>query len=221
MRASFLSSMILATGLIFIPVTTQADVFIYNISNPYSASVTPEGGTPWATITFQDTASNHVQMSIDVPSSMGTQFISQLNFNFDPSLTSLLNTLSITNTGGTAPDSIAAPSSNAYDAGPAHGFDFEIQFETKNSGRLTGGASSFFDITGTGLLSSMFNFTNDSGQGPFVTAVHIQNIPEGQESTSVWASEGSVEVPEPTTYVLLASLLGAVGFLRYRRAKQA
>jgi len=204
-----------------IPTSSQADVYLYQISNPYSSSTTPTGGAPWGIITFQDTVSNHVQLSIEAPSSLGSQFISQLNFNFDPTQLSLLNSLSITNTSGIVPKAIQAPDSNAYSAGPSQKYDFQIDFTTANnaSKRLIGGTSSYFDITGTGLTASMFNFTNEKGMGPFITAVHIQNIPVGDGS--VWASNGEVQVPEPSTYVLMGSFLALVALLKYRTGKTA
>lgn len=211
----------MTAAAVFLPVFVHADTFIYSISNPYSSNTTPTGGSPWATITFQDTASNHVKMTISMPDSMGSQFISQLNFNFNPSGSSLLNSLRITNIGGIVPDTIKTPSANNYNAGPAKDFDFQIEFETSNKytwKRLDGGSSSYFDITGTGLTASMFNFTNDAGLGPFYTAVHIQNISGGGDS-SVWAANGNVEVPEPSTYLLLATLLGGISVMKHRQKK--
>lgn len=188
----------------------HAEVFIYNIDTSYGTDKT-SGKAPWATVTFQDTASNHVQMIIAVSSNPSSQSISQLNFNFDPKQTELLNSLKISNEKGITPDTIYKPSADTYSAGISKDYDFRIDFQTTGKNRLTGGTISYFDITGENLTASMFNFTNSKEQDPFIVAVNLQN-----RETDFWAGAEDISIPEPSTYLLLATLLFIVIFIRKR-----
>lgn len=185
-----------------------AEVFIYEINTPYGTDKT-SGKAPWATVTFQDTASEHVQMIITVSSNNSSQSISQLNFNFDPKQTELLNSLKISNEKGISPDTIYKPSEDTYSAGISKDYDFRIDFQTTGKNRLTGGTISYFDIAGEGLDASMFNFTNSKEQDPFIVAVNVQN-----RDTDFWVGAEDIGIPEPSTYLLLTTLLLIVMFRR-------
>lgn len=202
-----------------IPLVVEAEIFIFEISNAFETSKNPLGA-PWATVTFQDTVSDHVQMSITLPKESSLS-LTQINFNFDPKQSSLLSSLNIENISGIVPNGIEAPKENSFSAGSARGFDFQIVFDSSgkdSAQRLTGGTSSYFEITGKGVTASMFNFGNPSGSGPFMVAVQMQG--SGRGESNFWAANGDAEVPEPSTYVLLAGMLVVIRLRRPFKSPQ-
>jgi hypothetical protein len=74
-----------------------------------------------------------------------------------------------------------------------------------------------FTLTEAGLTESSFNFlsTPAGGSGPFVTAAHIQSI--GTGGASGWIDGAVAAVPEPSSVLLLVSMLGGIGLMARKR----
>lgn len=172
----------------------------------YSNGTEPAGITPWATATFIDKSPNTVTLTMSAANLVDSEFISVWLFNFDPILNpDLLSFISV-GTTSSGPVSIAIGANN-FKAGPSKLYDIEFSFPTSNgksSNRFTAGESLVYDITYTGagtINVSSFNFksTSDGGEGPYLSAVHIQSIDPGGKSG--WVSSTTV-VPEPVSSVL-------------------
>lgn len=194
-------------------------VLTYQLNNVFSGD-TPGGAAPWATATFTPTDSTHVTLTLT--GNLGSQFITEWDFNFSPSLTISSLSASMTNctTCTTVPIKI---STNAYKADGDGWYDINIDFKSgPPSARFNNSdtATIVFNYTGTGTFNeNSFNFfgTPGGGSGPFHTAAHVQNTPNGcsgwisDSSTTTNGSLGSADncgttrVPEPTTLLLLGS----------------
>lgn len=179
-RAIGMAGVLLAGAL-----PSLADTVTYNFGS-VSSGTTPAGSPPWVQVSFTDNGlpANTVQLTVDAANLSGSEFLSCLYFNLNPSLNA--SSLSFSQSGSTG--SFTGPTvktgDNGFKAGPDGKFDIFLGFATTGdaSSRFTDGDSLTFTITGiTGLTADDFDTlsTYAGGAGQYASAGHIQSIGDG------------------------------------------
>lgn len=185
---------------------TASAVVVFDFEVLITGSM-PQGTSPWATLTIQDSGANTVDMTLthNAGSAQG-QFISKLLLNIDPfasNLTLTHNSTKITGFG------FGMDSFN--DAGGR--FDMFVDFEVSNrdggAHRLKPGESVSWQVMGNGLSEDDFLAISQGNLNVFAL-LHIQGI-NGEDSGKV------APVPEPGTLAAVGVGLAALVSRRLRR----
>ncbi len=211
-------SMLLLAFVMSVPyaranVTFNLDVLVNGTS--------PVGTTPWMTATFEDIAAGQVRLTMT--NNMPTyEFIDELVFN------SIINPTTLTFANQTLPpptvNEVFRSSTQSLDGGSQIKAGlFNVFFDYAPppgtvSDVWSGGLSSVWNITGTGLTSNNFLMQSlDDGNmvgGPYYMAAHVQGIP------GITTLSGSIAaVPEPETYAMLLAGLGIMALIVRRRGR--
>jgi PEP-CTERM motif len=208
-------------GMFAAPQTASADV-IFTINSVITGSA-PVGPTPWMTAQFSNAGANTVTMTLSNLLPVGPQFVTDFFFNVDPAIAAM----TVSNTGGQAPDTIFPYSQGAY-GNPAFGNDYDVRLDFENANnpnRFTGGETSVYTLTGVGLTENSFTFTTPSNAGPQYMSAHVQGIPQGVGSGRIGPNPNDPfgggfgdPVPEPTTLIVFGAL-GGLGLLSRRLRK--
>ncbi len=214
MRASLLG---LAASLL-LGASAHAATLTFDMSIEFSGATAPGGAAPWMTATFDDSfgGSDTVRLTMTNTNLLAGESVAGWYFNLDP----LLDPTELTITAVDITDSVPVVSTGV-DLFKADGdglYDILFDFPPppgNAAARFTAGETVIFDITyNLGNLSAAdFDFisTPDGGNGPFVTAAHVQGTGGGSQS-------GWVTTPEPSTGLLVVA--GLAGFaLRSRRER--
>jgi hypothetical protein len=191
--------------------TLGLDVEFSGASEPVSAT------TPWVTITLDDSfgGANTVRMTLEATNLTGGSSGENVNafyLNFDTALDPTALIFTAIDNAASQPNSIST-GVNAFQA-DGDGF-FDILFDMPPppgdaNSRLTGGESIIYDITyGSAIDISSFGFQSElgGGGGSFAAAAQITRI-NGTDSGWIGA------VPEPSSALLIALGLGALGMRR-------
>lgn len=190
-------------------------VYLYSLGTTYSGS-SPEGPTPWLTASFEDVGVNQVSLTLTATNLTGNEFISGWYFNFDPSAN--VNDLTFTRTTPAPPslvDTAVILGTDAFTAAGNLNFDIFVDLPTSNTERFMAGQTLAFLITSVDPLNAgMFNFSSTNGDLSAITVAHIQGI--APDNLSAWVKDG-IAVPEPSTYILMASFIGLTMFLTARK----
>lgn len=215
---------LLLASFIAIPTFAPGAVYLYNIGSTYSGT-SPSGAAPWLTATFTDVGTNQVQLDMKSGGLTGNEFVGAWYFNFSP--VGNLNNLNFSRLTSPNPGTtIVTKSLDNLSAGGGGRFDIVFDFpESVPDGRFTSGLTTSYLIGSVSSLdASMFNFLSSpqGGNGTWMTAAHIQAIGKHANDSGWIGANANTSVPEPGTYLLLGSLLIAIGCLRwYRSSKQA
>jgi hypothetical protein len=208
-------------SLIIISSPISAVVYVYDLSTEFSGASEPVGPTPWATASFQDINSNTIQLDLSAVNLTGSEFIGAWYLNFNDDLD--VNALNFNRIGGsTSATTDISTGSNLFKADGDGFFDILVDFSKNVGERMTAGENLLFEISSVNPISSeMFNFGSapGGGNGTWYSAAHVQGI-NGEDSGWIGSGPG-VAVPEPSTYLILGSMLGSVMLLAYRRRKRA
>ena len=209
---------------LLIPVTGQSLTF--NTDTLLTGS-TPTSTSPWLTLTFSDAGDSAVRLDIASSLEVSSEFISNIVFNVDPSLT--LSGLSfgtgIKTAGSFDLPTIGKTAPNEQNITPARYFDIALEFSTANNANQRFDASDIltYSITyaGTGSFDAnsfeYFNIMSDPEKGGFYVLAHFQGIPTGEGSGKLGDKVSGV--PEPSTLLLLGAGLVGFGILGRRKFK--
>jgi hypothetical protein len=210
----------LSTGLAFAAVaicasSARAAVIAYDLSVEFSGATPPAGAAPWIRATFDDGGgTGSVTLTLASVNLVGTEFVSDWDFNLDPSLDPSALLFSAPTKTGTFGDPVINLGVDAFQAAGDGMYDIEVAFDiAPPEDRFGAGDSVQYTITGIATLTaSSFDFLSApaGGSGPFPTAAHVQGI--GVEG----ANSGWVTVPEPSAALLVLFGIGAA--LRRRLA---
>ncbi len=221
MKRAALLAIIVALGL---APTASATVTI-DLGTVYTGA-TPSGTPPWISLAFTDAGADTVTLTISSLLEDSSEFITRIWFNYLTEAS--LAGLSISNTGGIAPSSIAW-GNDLFTASGAGLFDVEIQFPPAgppaNPARFNEADTSVYTITGTGVDETDFNFYSDgsggnAGNGVQKAAAHVQGIDVSPNSGHL----GTEIIPEPASLAVwgcLAMIGVPYGIWRRRKALTA
>jgi hypothetical protein len=211
-RTLALQAIVVSTLLLFAPMPSQAAVYLYNLGTTYSGT-SPAGPSPWASATIQDTGVNKVGITLSTGGLVKNEFVGGWYLNLDPLNASSLTFSSVPN---------ATISAGSFSAGGGGRFDIFFNPSQSQGSRFGANQAITFSVSSTTTLNAaMFNTlsTPSGGNGTWITAAHIQSIGSKGEGSGWIGAATNVAVPEPSTYVLLGSLVLGLGFLKWRRAK--
>lgn len=201
--------------------SAPAAMLTLNLSFEYSGAADPAGPQPWGIATFDDGgAMGTVKLTLEALNLSSGEFLTNWLFNLDPALDPNQLVFAGPVPTGAFGDPTISTGADAFNAGPAHGFDIQFGFPTKGGGggasRFGAGESAVYTITGIATLTAnSFNFPNSSGAGPFFTAAHVQGITDTGNGSSGWVS-----VPEPSTGLLaIVGISGWTLFSSWRRRR--
>lgn len=198
-----------------------AAILTYGLDFEFSGGTPPAGSTPWITATFDDSfgGPNTVRLTMSANNLVGTEFVDEWSFNFDPALNPTL--LSFAYVSGQQANAVST-GANAFKADGDGFFDILFDFPPPKGSdpKFTAGKTSVWDLTyaAAPITASSFNFGSVGGdKGSFSTAAHIQSIGADGEGSGWIGPNNGETIPEPGTFVVW-SLLGAIGiaFFRHR-----
>ncbi len=210
------------TSAIFIALaalTMQAHglIYVHELDTEFSGGTEPAGPSPWLTATFQDIDANTVSLTLSNLNLVEKEFVGSWYFNFNEKLD--IDKLKFKNIGGTAvkKPSISTGSNKFKAAGDGY-YDIEFDFPTKKKDRFVAQDTLVYEISSPNPISGLdFSFTSEfKGEvGSWYSAAHVQSI---DSKFSGWIGGGpEVAVPEPSTYLMLGSLLGTILLFSRRR----
>ena len=173
----------------------------------------PSGPGPWLSVVFDDDGTaGSLDFTLEAVGLTGTEFLSKLYFNLDPSLDPCDLSFSGLTKTGQFDDPKFSTGADKWNVAGSGRYDVELKFSTSNSGggtkRFGPGESLGFTISGISTLRAM-SFDLDStggGNGAYPVAVHVQGI--------VGDGSGWVSVPEPATLSVLG--VGALALVKRR-----
>lgn len=180
---------------------------------------TPEGKAPWASVTI--TELNEKQVRFDVSANLtGSQFITDLAFNFDPRLDIKKLAFSDYKSKGSFTLPTVSIASDLMASGQGTRFDAHLFFS--NSEKT--GASKVFSnndslsfvasYSGAGFSADSFNFSDWSGQATM--GAYVAGIGACNDATWIATSKPAVSVPE-----ISSVLLGLVSTLLLSKRKRS
>lgn len=205
--------------LFFIISPLSSVVLIYEFNTEYSGGDDPVGPKPWLTATFSQINSTTVQLEMSNINLVSDEFIGAWYFNFNDSLD--VNSLNFNRVGGSASsDPSISTGLNAFNGvGGGGRYDIEFDFPQPKNSRFGAGDNIVYEITGLNPLNiDMFNFESSpqGGNGIWHSAAHVQGIGDNANGGGwvggVPTTNPNVIVPEPSTYLMLSSLLVFVLF---------
>lgn len=201
-RWSVVGSLLLTAGF------CQAETVMFYLNSPFYGGPSPTwSGTPPALVmTFTDIGANAVQLTLDTSSMSSTEAVKSWYFNLLGINTSALV---FTHVSGVQAQSISTGSNCCKADGVGGYFDVLMRYPTGAANRFTGGGTSVYNISALGLSAASFR---DTSLGTtYFGAAHIISLPNGQ---STW-----IATPEPSSYLLLGSVVGALGLALFRRKR--
>lgn len=198
---------------------SEASIWTLNLGgSEYSSSGATSIASDAIVLTFNDgIVAGAVQLEVWFKGGTGvgsTAHLNDLVLNLDPTKT-------ISSIAWVSGVKVHAKSfnPNSFGVGGSHGYDILLNYPPPTGKqRLKPGLKSTYNLFGTGLTVSSFDFLNVSGHGPFRAAAHINEV-NSNKSGHYGADlpEGNLLVPEPGSLALWTIMLGAIAVNVRRR----
>ena len=185
-----------------------------NMTTEFSGGASPQGTSPYMIATFEDIGAGLVQLTMDATNLVGTEFISEWSFNFDPSLDA--TDLDIDHVSGIEAVSVDQ-GNNGFQADGGGKYDIQFNFDIAPPGDRFGPnavVTSVYTFDLAGITAESFNFISAPGGGNpnYLSAAHIQGI--AVSPGSGWLGgvlddggedEETPVVPEPASLILMGT----------------
>ena len=215
-----LSILAVISSLFVAPVQAATVTFNYGSSFGQTA---PDGPAPYATSVFDDGGgSGTVILTMTASSSIGAADITQMYFNFDPTL-DLVN-LEFTYEAGLSDGPAAAggggngvfTGTDAFQADGDGKYDILFDFPPPpGNTKWMAGETVVYTITSTdAITASSFNYLSAPGgnaAGPFLSVARFQSTGDGSDSD--WVGAGVIPIPA-AVWLFGSGLLGLIGIAR-------
>ena len=240
MKFSEIGKLLTAVGLLIAATPALSANVVFNYDQEYSGGQAPAGSTPWMVSTFSaspstyvigSTTYNAVRLTIDLSNLQSGAFISETDFNIDPSLNPA--NLSFNFVSGNSHANVTPNlATNGFKADGDGFYDISFSFSTASGSTFGGGTQAIFDIeatdatTAAALMAETFAFLSQpaGGHGPFYAATHVQNttgVCNPNCTGSGWIAPTTV-VPVPAAAWLFGSgLMGLAAIARRKKRSEA
>jgi hypothetical protein len=204
-KRALILAVLLTAGLS--PSQGRAAGFVYHFGNFFEGT-SPVTSPPWSSALFEDVAPGTVSLTISNPGLTGSEFISEMFFNLNPSLNpSSLQFTFINGASDVTPPTVLT-GVNFEKADGAGYYDIVFGFDPAKKGRFAAGDFVTYQISGIPTLTVadfVYLAVPAGASGPFLAVAHVQSI--GPKRESGWVSPMAatpVPVPEPAAAGLFA-----------------
>lgn len=224
-----------AVGLFIAAAPAFSATVVFNFDQEFSGGTAPLGSTPWMVSTFSASPTTYVigsntydavRLTIDLSSLQSGVFISETDFNIDPTLNPV--NLSFSFVSGNSHANVTPGLGNdLYMADGDGKYDISFGFPTSSGNTFGSGTFATFDIkatdatTAAALKPESFAFlsTPAGGHGPFYAATHVQNTGISNSGSGWIAPSGVSTVPVPAAVWLFGSGLMGLAAITRRKKK--
>ncbi|MCA9233038.1 MAG: hypothetical protein KDA57_20495 [Planctomycetales bacterium] len=196
------------------------------MTQEFSGGTAPAGSSPWLTPRIDDQGTpGTVQLKVETTNLTGSEKVSGLYLNIDPSIDPADLSFSAPTKTGIFADPVISLSTDTFKADGDGKYDILLTFSTSSGSEFGAGEEVEYTITGlgsaAGLIAADFVFLSApaGGHGPFYAAAHVQGIGAG---LSGWISPDpgldpfSNPVPEPNGIILFTLGLAIAERIRRR-----
>lgn len=208
---------------LLISANAQANILEFYYDTVFSG-YTPGGEAPWLTATFDDNAASSdydVRLTLSTNNLVeGYENVAGWYFNLDPNIDTGGLEFQAVDTSGAIPNGIGFDT-DAYKADGDGFYDLYFEFPPPPgsfTSKFTAGEKVIYDIrhSSVDLTALSFNFPSveGGGEGTYLSAGHIQNIPTSCGSGWIGAT---TTVPEPlSSFLYVFGSFVLFGFRRIR-----
>lgn len=224
-------------GMLAVTLAAHASSLVLDLDRVSTGHPEPGPVRPWITAEFLQIDGDTVQLSIDAPSLLPSEFLTRFWFNFDPSKD--VARLSFDYIGGIKASGIDIGANKQVGAGSLGRFDVSFTFDpSARRDRFTDDEKGVYAITYSGVgglsvhdFATPSSLEDQAGNSGVFAAAHVQGIPFKPGSALAYASKANIIGTQPigvadnTTTLILLSLgvmsLGWFGRKHITRADQS
>ncbi|MEN6508074.1 MAG: PEP-CTERM sorting domain-containing protein [Smithella sp.] len=213
-----ITAVVVLFGIIAFSLPLCAETIVFNYNFEFSGAVSPAGTSPWLKATFEDAGSGKVRLTFEASGLVGTEYVGESSFNFNPLLDlAKLNISAITG--------VTVNAQTGLDAFKADGdgyFDILFDYPQAEAFRFGAGdkAEYLIELTGGSLTPEDFKYKSVNSATGYYVAAHVQSIGTGGQGSGWVTGDPStgVLVPEPGTMLLLGIGLLGLGITSRKRS---